>query len=227
MSASLKEVRSDEVEQISPAVRITQKRLELQKRAERVIKDSKNPFHKNSYASLEAVLNLVRPICSNLGLVLSQTVLSAPNGGMVVQTAITDVETGESAGSQFPLPADLSAKPQDVMAASTYSRRYGLLTFLALPAEDDDGETASGRGDQSSKPAKKASKKQVKKVATITDEQQTKIGELANQLVEKKIFSGIEQLQDLMENLTNVRSRKELTEPLAKVFIMKLEELNK
>jgi hypothetical protein len=39
----------------------------------------------------------------------------------------------------------MSDKPQDGGSTLTYSRRYGVMTFLSLRATDDDGNSGSGK----------------------------------------------------------------------------------
>lgn len=116
-----------------------------------VIKDSTNPFHKSSYASLNAYIEASEEHLSNNGLILVQ----AGNGSyiepMIIATLIHP-ESGQWIKSYLPI---LNPKhdSQGLGAAVTYMRRYSIATLLGLVAEDDDGETACGRGknDQQSK----------------------------------------------------------------------------
>ncbi len=102
----------------------------------KVVKNSKNPHFKNTYADINALLETVEPELMDVGLVLLQPI----EEGKVV-TKIIDVESGESISSSLELP--LITDPQKVISATTYYRRATLQSLLSLQAVDDDGNTAS------------------------------------------------------------------------------------
>lgn len=106
-----------------------------------VAKDSKNPHFKNDYASLEAVIDVARPILANHGLAFMQGLGEYVNGAMTVSTRILH-DSGEWIESDFQMPVS-KADPQGTASASTYARRYSLMGILGLPAVDDDGEAAT------------------------------------------------------------------------------------
>ena len=111
------------------------KLLEFQKKVGAITKDGKNPHFKSTYATLTQILSEVKPILTELGLVLSQPII---NGS--VCTRITDNEQ-VIAESSIKLPDNLS--PQQTGSAITYFRRYTLASLLALEIEeDDDGNSA-------------------------------------------------------------------------------------
>lgn len=117
--------------------------LTVQKSLEAVKKTATNPYFKSKYASLEDVLELTKPALQAEGLLLLQP-CGRDTLGSFVSTEIRNV-TGEAVACRVYLtePADM----QKLGAAITYARRYGLVSLLALEQEDDDGETAVGRGD--------------------------------------------------------------------------------
>lgn len=115
---------------------ISKKLLEFQKRITAIKKDGKNPHFKSSYATLPNILSEVKPLLSELGLVVNQPIL---NGNVCTQ--ITDPESGESVSGEISLPTNLN--PQQLGSAITYYRRYLLAGILALEIEDDDGNEAS------------------------------------------------------------------------------------
>jgi hypothetical protein len=122
---------------------ITKKLLVFQQKIETIKKDGKNAFFKkpdgkaSTYATLPNILAAVKPILSELGLVITQ-----PCDQGVIYTVITDSETGESNSSSLPLPTGLNA--QQMGSAITYFRRYTLCSLLSLEIdEDDDGNEAS------------------------------------------------------------------------------------
>lgn len=109
-----------------------------------VKKDSKNPFHKSNYASLNAYIDASEDCLLNNGLIL----LEAGNGSfsepMMVATLLHP-ESGQWVKSYLPI-LNPKSDSQGLGSAVTYMRRYSLATLLGLVSEDDDGETAMGRG---------------------------------------------------------------------------------
>lgn len=109
--------------------------LEFQKKIQAIKKDGKNPHFKNTYATLPQILSEVKPILSELGLILLQPI----EDGKVISCIY---ENGEIvAHSELKLPENLN--PQQIGSAITYFRRYTLSSLLALEIEDDDGNAAS------------------------------------------------------------------------------------
>lgn len=120
-------------------------------------KDAKNPFFKSSYADLNSHLELIEPLLLKNGLFLTQPIIT--NGQKnLVSTTITEVTTGAEVSSQLVLPDNEDM--QKMGSAITYARRYTLGSLFGMQAVDDDGETANGRGNLTSK-------KQVKSTNSI------------------------------------------------------------
>lgn len=109
-----------------------------------VKKDSKNPFHKSNYASLNAYIDASEAHLIENGLILVQAGNGSFSEPIIVATLIHP-ESGQWIKSYLPI---LNAKQdsQGLGASVTYMRRYSIATLLGLVSEDDDGETASGRG---------------------------------------------------------------------------------
>ncbi len=84
------------------------------------------------YADLPSVLDAVRPVLSQCGLVLTQAI-----DGQNLITRIADVETGETLESSFPLEFH-GLTWHAIGSAISYARRYALLSLLGLTADDDD-----------------------------------------------------------------------------------------
>lgn len=117
---------------------IEQKLLIFSLNVEKIKTNLTNPHFKNHYASLTQVLDSVKPILTDLGLVLTQPVIDG-----TVYSIITDIESKQQVMSGIPLPTGLSA--QNTCGAITYFRRYTLTGLLALAIDDDDdGNKASG-----------------------------------------------------------------------------------
>ena len=111
------------------------KLLQFQKAIGVIAKDSKNPHFKNTYASLTQILSEVKPVLTNLGLVVLQPI----NDGKVWTVIMDNGNT--LAQSSIDLPTNLA--PQALGSAITYFRRYTLSSLLALEIDDDDATMAS------------------------------------------------------------------------------------
>ena len=114
-----------------------------------LIKDSENPFFRSKYADLAACLDSVKDALKAHGLAVIQTTDITEAGNVKLITTLAH-ESGEWITGEYPV-MPIKADPQGYGAAMTYARRYCLQAILGLAAEDDDGETASGR--QEKKPA--------------------------------------------------------------------------
>ena len=104
---------------------------------EPIIKDKKNPHFRNTYADINSLLQVVKPILHKHGLFLLQPIIE---GNLVTQ--IWDCEGCEPlVESTLQLTHGLSAQQKG--SELTYFRRYTLVALLGLEAEDDDGNGAS------------------------------------------------------------------------------------
>ena len=103
-----------------------------------LLKDSKNPFFKSKYASLNALMDVIEKPFHDNGLLLLQPI----QDGMVV-TQIMNIDSDEIITSEMRLPDNID--PQKLGSAITYFRRYTLQSLLGLNAQDDDGEAAKPR----------------------------------------------------------------------------------
>jgi hypothetical protein len=113
---------------------LTDKLLQFQKQITPVKKDGKNPHFGNKYATLSAILSEVKPLLSELGIVLTQ-----PIEENKVQTRLS--YKNEVVASEIALPTNLS--PQQLGSAITYFRRYTLASLLSLDIEDDDAQSTT------------------------------------------------------------------------------------
>jgi hypothetical protein len=112
-----------------------------------VAKDRTNPHFKNRYATLDAIMEAVRPVLAKHGLSIVQgcTIPSEVDGrltGFAVETMVLHA-SGEYLSNMVYMPlAKQSA--QDAGSALTYGRRYGVSALLSLATDDDDdGEQAA------------------------------------------------------------------------------------
>lgn len=108
---------------------LTQRLLEFQKQVNVIKKDAKNPHFKNTYATLKQVLSEVKPILSEVGLLITQ-----PIDERGIGTVITDGK--DSINSFIPMPTGLA--PQQLGSCVSYFRRYTVCSLLSLEIDDDD-----------------------------------------------------------------------------------------
>ena len=96
------------------------------------------------YADLATVLSAVLPALSKNGLAITQTFIPT-EGTPVLRTTLRHT-SGETIDSDLPMIIGSGRNPlHDFGGATTYLRRYSLLSILGLAAgiEDDDGESAA------------------------------------------------------------------------------------
>jgi len=132
--------------------------LALHKAIKNPTKNKVNPFHKNRYADLGVVLEGLKEDILENGFVLSQDgrlndYTQRTDLCLAITTELLHVDTGVSFYYRCDVPLK-EHSPQGGMSALTYGRRYGLLSAFGLVAEDDDGETASGRPPEKTKVAR-------------------------------------------------------------------------
>lgn len=102
--------------------------------------------HKASYAPLDGVLEMVRPILNDNGLVLTQPTM-IEDGVLIVKTLLVHKTSKEMHECNYPA-GPLTLQHQQLGAGVTYARRYSLLSILGVfpENEDDDGEKAGAAG---------------------------------------------------------------------------------
>lgn len=104
--------------------------------------DSTNPHFGSRFVSLPKLLDSVRPVLNNCGLVLAQHPTTL-DGAPALRTQIIHGETGEFIEDIMPLLLS-KQDAQGQGSALTYARRYAILALLGLAGdEDDDGQAAS------------------------------------------------------------------------------------
>ena len=110
------------------------------------IKDARNTFVGNDYATLNSVMETCRDALYSHGIWLVQLPCPAPielgTGHIGLETRLTHIDSGQwlSSVTVIPLP---KSDPQGLGSALTYARRYSLCTILGIITEDDDGNAAS------------------------------------------------------------------------------------
>lgn len=128
---------SESISKIAPAL------IKFNSQVSKIAKDATNPFHKNNYATLDQIIDEIRPVLNENKLAIMQNV-SGEDGVVTVRTTLIH-ESGEwlqSTGTTLRL---VKNDPQGAGAGITYARRYDLCAFLSLnTGDDDDGNSASG-----------------------------------------------------------------------------------
>lgn len=115
-------------------------------------KDAKNPFFKSKYATLNSVWEAVKEPLHDNGLSLLQPI-SIENNQPVVKTILLHT-SGEMITSDCPIICAKQNDPQALGSAITYARRYSMASLLGVMTdEDDDGEKAMNRKQQTIKMA--------------------------------------------------------------------------
>lgn len=145
-----------------------------------VIKDKTNPAFKGAkYADLGAVIEAIKPALTQNDLCLNQDIRQIGDRDYVITIIRHD------SGHCFELaPFPIIASKPDAQghgSALTYARRYSLMTALAVPAEDDDGNAASKTKEEVKYPSAVTSALEGE---TFTTEQIVALSKLANSLVD-------------------------------------------
>ncbi len=125
-------------------VNITKALLEAQKLIGAAKKGATNPFFHSKYADLGSVMEACKDKLNDSGVTILQPIM-----GMTVETVLVHT-SGEWMSSETPIVCKAEHDPQALGSAITYARRYGLQSMVFIPAEDDDGNSASSA---SKKPA--------------------------------------------------------------------------
>lgn len=130
---------------------IYRKLLEIQKEVDKFVKDSQS--HNYNYVGGNQVLNKIRPLMNEKGLLLKQEVLSIKNTRQDYQTKYgekseilsnvqmrftwVDCETGEKDENLFGANGQNDWE-KGLGSALTYGERYFLLKFFHVPTDADD-----------------------------------------------------------------------------------------
>lgn len=122
---------------------LREKLLAVQMEIKPIEKDSENPFFKSKYFDINSLLKEVKPILNKHGLTLTQELTHLEGSKLALATSLLDVSSTDSIVSICPIPEGADA--QKTGSAITYFRRYALQSLLALEAEDDDANVASGK----------------------------------------------------------------------------------
>jgi len=169
-------------------------------------KTSINPHFKSKYVDLSGVVDAVADSLQKNGLALIQMVqLVGPDLKPVLATRLAHT-SGEFIESIYPLITKDNSDPQKLGAAITYARRYSMMAMLGIAPEDDDGNSASGRG--SSAPAPRAAAKP-KAAAAPSDGPSPAQKRLVSKLVESKL--GVTEPDAFLTKVREILKKPSLT----------------
>ena len=144
---------------------LAQKMLDAQREMNHAVKDKKNDFLGNGYASLENVIGRAKEVYNNLDILFQQISHDNPDGA-TVETVFIGHGGCFSAG-KVSVPVD-KRDPQKFGSAITYARRYSLTLACGIGSVDDDAETAMGRDDsKQKKPVQQTKQKQKEESGTF------------------------------------------------------------
>lgn len=121
--------------------------LKVQGEIGSIAKDSKNPFFKSSYLSLNGVRDAVLPVLTKHGIVLNQPTVYV-DGKSFISTELAHADSGEKLTSLTEVVCSKPGDAQNFGSGMSYSRRYGLMSILCLAADDDDANGAVGRSNE-------------------------------------------------------------------------------
>ncbi|ENJ6138904.1 ERF family protein [Bacillus cereus] len=134
--------KSDTITELAKAL------VKFNSEVNKIAKDADNPFFKNNYATLDTIIDEIRPILSKHGLSIMQ--IPSGDGQNVTLKTLLLHESGEWLESDELTMKPMKNDPQAVGSCITYARRYSLAAFLSLnTGEDDDGNGATyGKGNK-------------------------------------------------------------------------------
>lgn len=183
----------------------------------RISKDGTNPYLKNRYATIDQIIEEIRPILASKGLFILQAPSNNESGEIQMTTRILH-ESGQWIESPALTLKAQKNDPQAIGSAVTYARRYSLTSFLSLnTGEDDDGHQASTPRDTQQKqqkpkavPKQKPQQKPQPSNGMASDAQRKKIFAVAK---EKGLPESI--IRNLIKYYTGKESTKELSKKAA------------
>jgi hypothetical protein len=132
---------SPEINELAASLAMAQAEME------NVGKDGTNPHFRSRYATLGAVLDVVRPALAKQGIAIVQMPINGERDttiGVITRLAHASGQWIESA--LYVVPAKFDA--QGAGSVISYLRRYSLMAMAGVWQDDDDGESSVGRPEQ-------------------------------------------------------------------------------
>jgi hypothetical protein len=125
---------SDSIKHIAEALVAAQKEIRF------AVKDSTNPHYKSKYANINSVIDAVKAPLNNNNIAILQSLSPSDDNKLHLTTRLL-----HSSGEWLEDTAVCPLQKQDSQALGScvsYIRRYSISSFLALYADDDDGQSA-------------------------------------------------------------------------------------
>ena len=122
--------------------KLAQALYECQVEVESVLKDSTNPHFRSKYATINSVIDALKPALKVSSLFVSQPLIPSEKDGYVTIRTIISHASGEAMTFLSEMKVEGST-PQKMISALTYLRRAVLVSTFMLEQEDDDGNHAS------------------------------------------------------------------------------------
>ena len=109
-----------------------------------IVKDRQNDHFKSKYATLDTIIEQIRPVLAAHHLAILQTASSDESAKVLTVATRLLHDSGEWIENAVVIPI-AKMDPQGAGSALTYGRRYSLAALLAIAAEDDDDGNAASR----------------------------------------------------------------------------------
>ena len=135
---------SETIQKLSSAL------LKAQKEITFAEKDGKNPHFKSNYATLESVIDAIKPPLNNNEILFTQFFSDSESGFLCLTTRLIHAPTGEYLQDTLKIPL-IKNDPQSYGSAATYARRYALSAIVGLYQADDDANEACNTNNNSAK----------------------------------------------------------------------------
>lgn len=121
--------------------KLAQSLFECQTEVDAVVKDAKNPHFKSKYATINSVIDTLKPALIKSKLFVLQPLIQSDKDGYVAIRTIIGHASGESLEYVSEMKIE-GTGPQKMVSGLTYLRRAALVSLFMLEQEDDDGNAA-------------------------------------------------------------------------------------
>lgn len=118
-------------------ITLQSKIAQIQQAVDGLEKDATNPFFKSKYVDLNQIIDALRPLEKECAISITMP-LTHIDGKPAISLCVVDLES-DFEGITYSMPLPDVQDPQKMGSAITYYRRYMLMSFFNLKAEDDDG----------------------------------------------------------------------------------------
>jgi hypothetical protein len=222
-------IKSDCIAQLAKALASAQAEItNPQKNREVTVSTKTGGSYKFKYATLDGILDAVRPALTKNGLWFVQT-LANGDGKYRLETTLMH-ESGEWVQSEQPLFVS-DATNQAFGSALTYAKRYALTGMLGIAAdEDDDGNGADGNHIRESTDRKAAPKPTGSAPANAKAKAANGAGvdsTVAWATEKNKAIAAAKTFEDLAAIDAAVRNNADLAEPTRAHLLANLDKMQK